>query len=325
MNRPMTRAAFASFVAVVVLSACSTPTQTETLPERTSEPVRPAAPVSRETRPSGFRRIHDEFGRADGKTVLVVAHRGVHQSAPENSLVAIRNAIALGVDIVEVDVQRTRDGRLVLMHDATVNRTTNGVGVVSQMTLAQVRELRLKMPDGTLTPERVPTLEETMRLARGKCMVTLDKSFRYLNGAMTVLISTGTVDHAIFPVQADLHFVKGTLEKYSAKIHCLPKVHTVHRAKLWLEHLKPSVIDVTFPIDSLPVIHAQNVRMIRRAGARVWVNTMFDAECAGLTDRKARKNPDAAWGRLIDRGVNIIQTDEPRRLLEYLRKRKLHW
>src|SRR5207244_9942203 len=61
---------------------------------------------------------------------VVVAHRGVHTSAPENSLASVREAIALGVDMVELDVRTTRDGRLVLLHDETVDRTTDGSGRV---------------------------------------------------------------------------------------------------------------------------------------------------------------------------------------------------
>ena len=71
---------------------------------------------------------------ADSDRVIVVAHRGDWRNAPENSLQAIKNCIDMGVDIVEIDVRETKDGHLVLMHDKTINRTTNGKGKVNSWT-----------------------------------------------------------------------------------------------------------------------------------------------------------------------------------------------
>lgn len=101
--------------------------------------------------------------------VLVVAHRAYWRSnAPENSLAAIDSAIQLKMDMVELDVWRTKDHHLVLMHDPTVDRTTDGKGRIADMTLAEIKQLRLKDKDGRLTSHRVPTLREALLLAKGK-------------------------------------------------------------------------------------------------------------------------------------------------------------
>ena len=76
--------------------------------------------------------------------MLVVAHRGDWKHSVENSLPAVQNAIDMRVDVVETDVRRTADGRLVLMHDATIDRTTNGQGKVAELTLDPIRKCRLK-------------------------------------------------------------------------------------------------------------------------------------------------------------------------------------
>ena len=65
------------------------------------------------------------------RRVLRIGHRGAAGHAPENTLASVEHAIALGVDLVELDVQRTKDGHLVIIHDKRVDRTTNGVGLVS--------------------------------------------------------------------------------------------------------------------------------------------------------------------------------------------------
>ena len=77
----------------------------------------------------------------DREGPLVIAHRGGSDIAPENTMVAIENAEQLGVDIVEIDIHMTKDGHLVLIHDKTVNRTTDGTGYVHQLTLEEIQSL----------------------------------------------------------------------------------------------------------------------------------------------------------------------------------------
>ena len=80
-------------------------------------------------------QIREQLMSRSTNSVLVVAHRGDWRNFPENSLEGIENAIKMGVDIVELDVQRTQDGVLILMHDETLNRTTTGKGKVSEVTM----------------------------------------------------------------------------------------------------------------------------------------------------------------------------------------------
>ncbi len=94
----------------------------------------------------------------------VAAHRGGAALWPENSLLAFRNAIALGCDLLEFDVHRTADGELAVLHDPTLDRTSDRVGAVVSFTAAEVRRARLRGPDGTLTDERVPLLDEVLAL-----------------------------------------------------------------------------------------------------------------------------------------------------------------
>ena len=92
--------------------------------------------------------------------MLLAAHRGGSLLWPENSLLAFRNALALGADFVEFDVHLSRDGEVVVIHDATLDRTTTGSGPVRDRTLAELKALRLKDRSGAVTAETVPTLDE---------------------------------------------------------------------------------------------------------------------------------------------------------------------
>lgn len=96
------------------------------------------------------------------RRVLRIGHRGAAGHAPENTLAAIQKGIALGVDFVEIDVRRTADGVLVVLHDETVNRTTNGKGRVDRLSLQEVKKFNAG------NGEHIPTLEEVLKVAAGK-------------------------------------------------------------------------------------------------------------------------------------------------------------
>jgi glycerophosphoryl diester phosphodiesterase len=99
--------------------------------------------------------------------VLAIAHRGASGYAPENTFAAFRRAIAMGAGFIETDLQLSRDARFVAIHDATVNRTTNGQGTVHDMTLADLRRLDAGSWFGSeFAGERIPTLEEILEFAK---------------------------------------------------------------------------------------------------------------------------------------------------------------
>jgi glycerophosphoryl diester phosphodiesterase len=94
----------------------------------------------------------------------LAAHRGGARLWPENSLRAFRESLALGVDLVELDVHLSADGQPVVIHDATLDRTTDASGPVARRTAAELAGVRLRGPDGEVTDERVPTLDEVLSL-----------------------------------------------------------------------------------------------------------------------------------------------------------------
>jgi len=94
-----------------------------------------------------------------------VAHRGGAARWPENSLTAFRGALEGGATLLELDVHLTADGEIAVIHDPTLDRTTNGTGPVARATVAELRRLRLKGAGGTLTDDHVPTLGEVLAIA----------------------------------------------------------------------------------------------------------------------------------------------------------------
>jgi glycerophosphoryl diester phosphodiesterase len=107
--------------------------------------------------------------------IVVIAHRGEHRAHPENTLPAFQAAIDAGADFFELDVRTTSDGRLVLMHDARVDRTTKGSGAVREMTFDQIRALDAGAKFGPqFAGTKVPSFEEALALAHGRIGVYVD-------------------------------------------------------------------------------------------------------------------------------------------------------
>ena len=105
---------------------------------------------------------------------MIIAHRGGALLGTENSLSCIEKGIATGADMIEVDLHLTADKHIVVCHDQSVNRTTNGKGRIEQMTLAEVQNLRLLNHDGTVSNESIPTLEQVLELCKGRCPLLLE-------------------------------------------------------------------------------------------------------------------------------------------------------
>jgi len=143
----------------------------------------------------------DIYSSPKNGLLKIIAHRGAGVLAPENTVAAVSAAIALGFDFVELDVQTTRDGSLVLMHDRTVDRTTSGKGYVSDLSLQEVRRLDAGAKfNQSYRGERVPTLAEILKLIKGRINVYLDwieakpedlvREIRVNNAMANVLIRT---------------------------------------------------------------------------------------------------------------------------------------
>lgn len=106
---------------------------------------------------------------------LIVAHRGGAALAPENTLGAFTNAMQLGVDMVECDVHLSKDGHVIVMHDAEVSRTTNGRGYISDLTLAELKQLNAAAKfSGGYATQTVPTLDELLDLVKGKVPIQIE-------------------------------------------------------------------------------------------------------------------------------------------------------
>lgn len=134
--------------------------------------------------------------------ILNMSHRGncSDKSIPENSITALKNCISHGVEFIEIDTHITSDGVVVVCHDETVDRTTDGTGSIPDMTYAEIQKLHLRDRNGNVTSEKMPTLEEFLKAGRGKIYFDLDYSPRTASTAqvMEVVQKLNMVEQCLF-------------------------------------------------------------------------------------------------------------------------------
>ena len=282
--------------------------------------------VTPENRAEGLR---ERLLGGDTTAVFVVAHRGDWRYAPENSIAAIEHSIAVGVDVVELNLQLTRDSILIIMHDATLDRTTTGKGKVADWTLDSIRTLKLKNGCGIRTKHAVPTLEEALLAAKGRVLVNLDKADRYFDLVVPVLERTGTTRQIVMKGSKPAKEVLALYGKYLDEVIYMPVVNldsenAAEMMQTYISDLKPAAYELLYAQaedTDMPL----RMRDTLRGRALIWYNTLWDTLCGGHDDDLSLEDPDAAFGYLIDTlGARIIQTDRAEHLLSYLRQRGLH-
>ena len=124
---------------------------------------------------------------------LIIAHRGASGLAPENTMAAFKKAYDTGVSMIELDVQKTKDGHLVIMHDDTVDRTTNGKGKIEDLTLEEIKKLDAgSWFSSEYTGEKIPTLGEVLEWAKDKIKVDIEvkdyKQYRSMESELNSII-----------------------------------------------------------------------------------------------------------------------------------------
>jgi len=284
-----------------------------------------------------FEQVYDQFVNPSNDRVLVCAHRGYWRSGPENSLLAVENAIKLGVDIIEIDVRKTKDGELIVIHDKSIDRTTTGKGNIAEITLDSIKSVNLKTGAGIKTHYKVPTLEEVMLLVKGKpVLVNLDKAWDCLPESYAVLKKTGTVNQAIFKGNDPVQLLRKKAGPLLDSIIYMPMVwpmdYSIYQrdsivapidyVQGFIDDYGPVAFETIFDKEDSPVLDA--IPVMQKNNVSVLIVTLWDELCAGHSDERAYADPDAHWGWVLNKGANVIMTDRPAELLEYLRVKGLH-
>ena len=242
------------------------------------------------------------FGK-DAPGYLVDAHRGgVRKGFPENCIETFEDTLKQMPAIFELDPRLTRDGIVVLMHDETIDRTTNGTGKVKDYTYAELQRFRLKDNAGNVTDYRIPTLKETIEWAKGKTVLVIDKKD--------------------VPLETTMKMIR-TLK---AETCCMVIVYNYDEAKKYYADNPNIVMEafITKPEDVerfdktgvpwknvIPFVGTAEpdpelYRLLREKGRPCMIG------CTRDIDRSVRESGDnSIYKKLIERGASIVETDLP--------------
>jgi glycerophosphoryl diester phosphodiesterase len=216
--------------------------------------------------------------------MLRIGHRGARAYEPENTLRSFRKALEIGVDAIELDVRKTRDNHLVVIHDADVKRTTNGKGLVADLTLKEIKEL------STEKNEKIPTLEEALDFIDNKAKILIE------------LKETGSEEKVLSAVHSKKLeknvIIVSFLEEALAKIREQDK--QIETGLLYAKHKNPikaaQDLKTNYLLPLYRFTHTANVQKAHQNGLKVLVWTI---------------NTPEEIAEYTEKGVDGIATDKP--------------
>ena len=260
---------------------------------------------------------------------LLVAHRGVcGANVPCNSLASYKRATDQGADVVEIDVAITKDKKYYVFHPGTepiflgINRR------ISDMTSDEVDALRLLNMDKAPTSYRVSTLYDVLTALKGKVYINVDKFWTDVEGISAEIRRAG-VENQVIVKSGNDEKTLAEIKKYASDFMFIPIITKDEGLvdRLIADGINVIGAEVIFNSEDSPVISDDYIREMHRKGLLVWVNSIIYDErsvlSAGHTDDAALNlSPDFGWGWIIDKGVDMIQTDWLLALRLYIEGRK---
>lgn len=274
------------------------------------------------------KRLHE----ARKKGILVSAHRGVGGgNIPFNTLAGFEVALRQGADIIETDVIKSVDGVLYVFHIGQEKNHLNRDINLTEMTSEEINQVRYVNPDNCLTDCRIPTLDEVFEQLKGRCLINLDHGWDgdWFEDMLNAVRRHNMQDQVIIKTPSSIHYLK-QMEELGSDLMFMPIISENDTVSIQIEKMKVNYIgaEVVFANDDAPVASKEYIEYQHSKGRLIWVNPiLYDSRvplCGGHTDDiSVTGNPDQGWGWLIDRGFDILQTDWPLMLIDYLRSRGL--
>ena len=261
--------------------------------------------------------------------VVVACHRGDWRNFPENSALAIESVIKMGADIMELDIKMSKDSVLVLSHDLTLDRCTNGKGPVSDYTLEELKKFKLKRAHGVAIDTcRILTLEEALWICKDRICVNVDHGYEYYDQVLEISERLGVTDQLLIKGKRSIDVVAAHEAKHEHNMMYMPIVDIQRPAgiKLYNSYMESNVVPLAYEVcwQTEDGTFDKVCEEIIAQGSKVWVNTIWASLCGGTgNDDDAAfisGDPEKVYRRYLDKGVSIIQTDRPEFLIGYLKK-----
>lgn len=251
------------------------------------------------------KQLHRFFSYQSNADVLISGHRGGMEAGyPENSIATFENTLRYTPAFYEIDPRLTKDSVIVLMHDATLDRTTTAKGKLADYAWNELQDIRLKDKDGNLTPHSIPTLAEVIEWARGKTILNLDikdvpmemtaSLIKELNAEAFVMLTVHSPEQALY------YLDKNVQSMFSAHIKTVEEFHKYDKADIPWKQVMAYIGSTVRPENQIlyDLLHAKGVKcMISSASS-------YDK----LDTKEARAE---AYRSIVLNGADVLESDFP--------------
>jgi len=235
---------------------------------------------------------------------VVIAHRGNHTQAPENTLKSISDAIDVGADYVEIDLRSTRDGQLILMHDETVDRMTNLKGKVKDIAWSSLRKAQVSDKNNTdFGTYAIPTFSEALSLCKGKIHIYLDFKDADVRTAWEMIKSAGMEKSFVVYINSELQYKswRSMAPGVPLMVSLPDSVNNENQLRAFTKKVDAEILDGSHTDYTSAMV--DEARLQNRA---VWVDVQSENESA------------TTWRAALDLRLQGLQTDHPKELIEFL-------
>ncbi|MBS1609348.1 MAG: glycerophosphodiester phosphodiesterase family protein [Bacteroidetes bacterium] len=242
--------------------------------------------------------------------IVVIAHRGDHVDVPENTIAAYEKAIEHGADFIETDLRTTKDGELVIMHDASVDRMTNGKGKVNELSYKEIKELKItdKHKQG-LPVYTIPTFKEVLNTCKGKTGIYLDFKDADPAKVYTMIREAGMEKNVVIYLNKEEQYYEWKKVAPEMPLMSSPPENAKDSSVLQQFLAKWDIAALDGSVDEYT---DEMLKTTEANHVAVWLDV-----------QSADEGPDK-WNRALQKGIRGLQTDHPEKLIRYLKEKNLH-
>ncbi|WP_182870927.1 glycerophosphodiester phosphodiesterase family protein [Stieleria mannarensis] len=243
---------------------------------------------------------------------IVSAHRGgAGPGLPENCIATFAETLKHGYAMLEIDPRVTRDGQVVVLHDATLDRTTTGHGPIKEQTLAELKTLRLKDINGDVTDHQIPTLSEVFEWAKGKAILVIDGKDVSIADRVRQIEKHDAESYAMLIAGG----VKAAKECYELNPDIMMEVFVPDRQRL--DAFEASGVrwsNVIAFVGHEPTKDRELLRRLHQRGVSTIAGTSRNLDRDLARQPGVDEDLESKYRELLDRGIDLIETDLPRRI-----------
>ena len=252
-------------------------------------------------RPATIEEFYDS-----GARTRVIAHRGFSSQAPENTLAAVRAAIEVGADMVEIDVTLTADVHVVVVHDETLDRTSNGNGEVLLFSLSEIRELDAgSWFSPAFAGERIPTLDAVLAEVEGRILLNVEIKSEAVDRGVVAKVASAIRERGLTDQVVVSSFSPTALEEMHG---VAPEIRTAVLFNIKL-HKGQDPVEIVNGVGA-SVFNIKRTRLTRKMLRRCHEN--------GIPVGVYTVNKTRRMRRMAEKGIDAVFTDHPDRFLEIL-------